>query len=121
METTDQETAEGRTDDPGFTLIELLIVIVILGVLATVVVFSVQGVVDRGEKSTCKTDYNTLEVAVEAYQAQNGEYPADETALVSDGLLRRGSDLYNVGAGGTVEAETNTSLNDIGCQAPPVV
>ena len=120
METTNLQTAEGRTDDSGFTLIELLIVIVILGVLATVTVMSVRGVVDRGEKSTCKADYKTLEIAVEAYHGQHGGDPVDETDLVSEGLLREGSDLYNVGPGGTVVAETNTSLNDIGCQAPPV-
>jgi len=121
METTNQQTAEGRTDDPGFTLIELLIVIVILGILSTVVVFSVKGVVDRGEKSTCKSDYRVLEVAVEAYQAQNGSYPDDEADLVGEQLLREGSDLYNVASDGSVVAETDTSLNDIGCQAPPVV
>src|SRR5262245_18408688 len=97
METTNQQTAEGRTDDPGFTLIELLIVIVILGTLSTVVVFSVRGVVDRGERSTCKADYKTLEIAAEAYNGQHGRYPDDEADLVSDQFLREGSDHYNLG------------------------
>ncbi|MGW5532330.1 type II secretion system protein, partial [Streptomyces xanthochromogenes] len=35
----------------GFTLIELLVVIVILGVLAAIVVFSVRGIGDKGHKS----------------------------------------------------------------------
>ena len=37
-----------KKQDEGFTLIELLIVIVILGILATVVVFSVRGLTDPG-------------------------------------------------------------------------
>jgi general secretion pathway protein G len=65
-----------RKDDSGFTLIELLMVIVILGVLATIVVFSVQGITDTGEEAACKADLKTVETAVEAYYAQNnGDYP----------------------------------------------
>ena len=44
-------------DDAAFTLIELLIVVVILGVLATVVVFAVGGIVDRGEVSALASDW----------------------------------------------------------------
>src|SRR3990172_9330866 len=66
-----------RKDERGFTLIELLIVIVILGILAGVVIFSVGGITDTGEQSACKTDLKTIEVAVEAYRAQEGNYPAN--------------------------------------------
>jgi general secretion pathway protein G len=65
----------------GFTLIELLIVIVILGVLAGIVVFSVQFVTNRGNKAACDTDTKNVQTAVEAYQAQNGVYPSDAGAL----------------------------------------
>ena len=44
-----QQLREARKNESGFTLIELLIVIVILGVLAAIVVFSVQGITDRGK------------------------------------------------------------------------
>ncbi|MTA14881.1 MAG: prepilin-type N-terminal cleavage/methylation domain-containing protein, partial [Actinobacteria bacterium] len=39
--------------DTGFTLVELLIVIVILGILATVTVFAVRGITDQGQTSAC--------------------------------------------------------------------
>ena len=39
--------------DKGFTLVELLIVIVILGILATVTVFAVRGITDRGQDNAC--------------------------------------------------------------------
>jgi general secretion pathway protein G len=58
-----------RNDEDGFTLIELLIVIVILGVLAGIVVFSVQGIQDRGQKASCKADVATVQTAEEAYYA----------------------------------------------------
>jgi prepilin-type N-terminal cleavage/methylation domain-containing protein len=58
--------------DKGFTLVELLIVIVILGILATVTVFAVRGITDQGKASTCKADSKTLQTAYEAFQAQYG-------------------------------------------------
>ena len=65
-----------KRNEGGFTLIELLIVIVILGILAAIVVFAVGGITDRGTKSACKSDVKTFEVAVEAYKAKTGLYPA---------------------------------------------
>ena len=58
--------------DKGFTLVELLIVIVILGILATVTVFAVRGITDQGKASTCKADSKTLQTGYEAYIAQYG-------------------------------------------------
>jgi type II secretion system protein G len=82
---------EARGNQSGFTLIELLIVIVILGVLAGIVVFAVNGINDKGEESACKADVKTLEVAVEAYYAKNNAYPsagaAGLTQLDVAGLL----------------------------------
>jgi general secretion pathway protein G len=69
-----------RDDEAGFTLIELLIVIVILGVLAGIVVFSVQGIQDRGQTSACKADVATVQTAEEAFfAAQTGPNPAYAT------------------------------------------
>lgn len=82
--------------DEGFTLIELLIVIVILGILATVVVFAVSGITDKGQESACAADEATLAVAVEAYYAQENSYPTDQATLVTEGFLREASTLFTV-------------------------
>lgn len=58
--------------DGGFTLIELLIVIVVLGVLAAVVVFSLGGVSSSSDVAACKADGATYNTAIQAYNAQNG-------------------------------------------------
>ena len=68
----------GRQD--GFTLIELLIVIVILGILAAIVVFAVGSATSDSKVSACKADKKTLTVALEAYKAKSGSYPAAQSA-----------------------------------------
>jgi general secretion pathway protein G len=91
----------GAARERGFTLIELLIVIVILGVLAAIVVFSVGGVTDKGEESVCRTDERALEAAIEAYYSQEGEYPSSE-ADIAPGFLREESEYFDVGPGGVI-------------------
>jgi prepilin-type N-terminal cleavage/methylation domain-containing protein len=57
-------------EDDGFTLVELLVVIAILGILAGIVVFSVAGITNNGQKAACGTEASTVRTAMEAYQAQ---------------------------------------------------
>ena len=82
-----QHIRELRRNERGFTLIELLIVIVILGILAGIVVFAVNGITDRGAASACKADVKTVSVAAEAAYAQNGKYPNTLALLASSGFL----------------------------------
>jgi prepilin-type N-terminal cleavage/methylation domain-containing protein len=63
--------------DKGFTLVELLIVIVILGILATVTVFAVRGITDRGQTNACSVDQRTLDTSIEAFYAQYQRDPAN--------------------------------------------
>ena len=69
--------------EAGFTLIELLIVIVILGILAAIVVFAVQNLTGSSAAASCQSDYKTVEVAAEAYNAQVGHYPAQVSDLMT--------------------------------------
>jgi general secretion pathway protein G len=86
----------------GFTLVELLVVIVILGILAAVVVFAVNGISDRGQTAACATDSATLRTAVEAYRAKNtAASNPTEAQLVTAGLLSTQSTYYNITYTGT--------------------
>jgi prepilin-type N-terminal cleavage/methylation domain-containing protein len=68
-----EERAQG--DEEGFTLIELLIVIVVLGILAAVTVFGLSNVTSQSAQSACRADAKSVEVAVEAFHANNGRWP----------------------------------------------
>jgi prepilin-type N-terminal cleavage/methylation domain-containing protein len=86
--------------DKGFTLVELLIVIVILGILATVTVFAVRGITDKGQENACSTDRRTVETALEAYYAQEGSTTAPTMdLLVSEDFLVAPSTNYAIDPG----------------------
>ena len=64
----------------GFTLIELLIVVVIIGILATVAVGRFNRVKTRGQVASVQSDLRNLSVAQEAYHTENINY----TAVITD-------------------------------------
>lgn len=84
-----------RRRDEGFTLVEMLIVVVVLGVLATVVVFAVQGIRTLADENSEATDARVLETAEEGHMALHGVY-ADEATLVTAGLLREESQMFDI-------------------------
>lgn len=59
----------------GFTIVELLIVIVIIGILATLVIVTFSGVQQKARDSERKTDINALAGQLEAAYANAGYYP----------------------------------------------
>ena len=87
---------QDKKQDKGFTLVELLIVIVILGILATVTVFAVTGITNKGKTSACQSDAKTIQTAEEAFSANTGNYTADQQQLVDAGLMHAISTKYTV-------------------------
>ena len=69
------ENSKEQRNEGGFTLIELLIVIIILAILAAIVVFAVGTTTGNSKAAACNSDAKTVEVAIEAYKAQNATYP----------------------------------------------
>jgi prepilin-type N-terminal cleavage/methylation domain-containing protein len=59
----------------GFTIVELLIVIVVIGILATLVIVTFTGIQQKARDTKRKTDINALDSHTEAFYAQNGYYP----------------------------------------------
>src|SRR5690349_1798690 len=59
----------------GFTIVELLIVIVIIGILATLVIVTFSGVQQKARDSERKTDINAIAGQLEGSYAINGSYP----------------------------------------------
>ena len=86
---------ERESSERGFTLIELLIVIVVLGILAAIVIFSLTGVTGQSNRSACNSDGKTIEIAADAYSAANGAYPTASGDVVGTGTGTSGSYLQS--------------------------
>lgn len=65
----------------GFSLIELVVVIVILGILASLVTPQIMGNVDKALTQQAKTDMKSIETALKLYKLDNFSYPSTEQGL----------------------------------------
>jgi len=82
-----------RPSEAGFTLVELMVVIVIIGLLATVVAINVLPSQDRAMLEKAKADISVLEQAVESYRLENFSFPRTEDGLAA--LVTAPSSLPN--------------------------
>ena len=81
-----------KRQEEGFTLVELMVVIVIIGLLATVVVINVLPAQDTARMRKAEADISLLEQAAEMYRLNKLEYPASGEglqALVDAGFVKR--------------------------------
>ncbi len=65
----------------GFTLLEIMVVIVILGVLASMVVPNLMGNKDKADRQKVVSDVIALENSLDMYKLDNGVYPTTEQGL----------------------------------------
>jgi general secretion pathway protein G len=70
-----------RRRESGFTLVELMVVIVIIGLLATIVALNVLPSGDTARVEKAKADIAQIEGALELYKLQNLTYPSTTQGL----------------------------------------
>lgn len=95
----------------GFTLIELLIVMVIIGILASIAIQSYQGVKRRSYRAQMQSDLRHLMIAQEQYMGDNGTYAPNVTLLQPAFVATGGNTLTVTQASGMGWAATATSAN----------
>jgi prepilin-type N-terminal cleavage/methylation domain-containing protein len=103
-------TTRRRTTPAGFTLIELLIVVVIIGILATLGVARFNLVKQRGQVAAVQSDLRNLVVAQERYHMETITYTTNLADL--DFQLTSGVDLTITVATVSGWAATATHLGD---------
>jgi general secretion pathway protein G len=65
----------------GFSLIEIMVVVVIMGILASIVVPKLMSRPDEARAVKAKQDVLTLQNAIELYKLDNGIYPTTDQGL----------------------------------------
>ena len=86
-----QDDGKGRSSERGFTLVELMVVILIIGLLATIVIINVMPATDQAAVTKARADIATLESGVEMYRLKHMNYPGGDglQLLVSERLVKR--------------------------------
>jgi general secretion pathway protein G len=70
--------------DAGFTLVEIMVVIVILGLLATLVVPNVIGMSDEAKVTKAQTDVKSIYESAKLFRVKNGKVPTMEDLTTPD-------------------------------------
>ncbi|MGA9851557.1 MAG: type II secretion system major pseudopilin GspG [Gammaproteobacteria bacterium] len=73
----------------GFTLIEVMVVVVILGILASIIVPKIMGKPDEARIVKAKQDISAIQSALEMYKLDNYVYPTTDQGL--QGLVQKPS------------------------------
>src|SRR4029077_5613010 len=72
-----------RYNQDGFTLIEIMVVILILGLLATIVVQSLRGATDKAKRVKAQADIAEIKTGLDRYYLDSGSYPTSDQGLAS--------------------------------------
>lgn len=96
---TEQKKRRSRQDE-GFTLVELMVVIVIIGLLATIVALNVLPSGDTARIEKAKADISQIEGGLELYRLQMSTYPTTAQGLAALTSAPAGVDASRYQRGG---------------------
>ena len=86
-----QNTTHGKMKkrNRGFTLAELLIVMVLIGILASIAIPQFKRATLRAKEAVLKENLFVLRKVIDDYYSDKGKYPPSLETLVEEGYLRR--------------------------------
>ena len=79
----------------GFTLVEILIVVVIIGILATVAIPTYFKYVERGYASDAKVQIKNILQNAELFRQETGQWPTDVETMMTEGYIELKRSILN--------------------------
>ena len=79
----------------GFTLVEILIVVVIIGILATVAIPTYFKYVERGYASDAKVQIKNILQNAELYRQETGQWPTDVETMMAENYIELKRSILN--------------------------
>lgn len=73
-------------NEKGFSMIEMMVVLIIIAVLIGGGIRFYVGYIENARVTKAKAQIGVMQAALDAYYAEQGEYPNDETSLLNAGI-----------------------------------
>lgn len=67
----------------GFTVVELIVIIVVIGILASISIVGYSGLQGRSRDAERKADIESIQSVLETYRDQTGKYPSQADAITN--------------------------------------
>ena len=71
----------------GFATLEIIMVVVIIGILATIAVPNFSNVTEKANTAKIQSDLTTIDTAIQMYYMEKGKYPSKVSELTDEGYL----------------------------------
>lgn len=78
---TNLSVQSSKKTQSGFTILEMMVVVVIIGILASMVVPNLMGSQDRANLQKAVSDVSALETSLKMYKMDNYDYPTTDQGL----------------------------------------
>jgi len=100
-------------DEAGFTLMELMIVMMIIGILATLAIPSFKSAIKSAKEAVLKEDLRVMRAAIDSYTMDKQKAPESLDDLVQEGYLKSIPEDPMTKARDTWQTETSDSLHSL--------
>jgi general secretion pathway protein G len=76
-----QQNLNSRSNMRGFTLVEIMVVVVIIGILASIIIPKIASRPQQARIVKARQDISSIENAMQLYKLDNGFYPSTEQGI----------------------------------------
>lgn len=99
----------------GFTLIEVLLVVVILGILASIAVPRFMTSEKQAKEKSCQIQVSEIRTQIEKYFFNTNGYPASLAILAADAIYFPNGMVASCPVDGTTAYAYNATTGTVGC------